>query len=632
MKAQQVVTRIKSPVPLMILVFCAGLLHAQASHADDLSGFSLEDLANVVVTSVSKKAESKNSAAAAIYVLTGEEIRAHGVRSLPEALRLVPGLSVARTDSQNWAVSARGFNSFLADKMEVVLDGRSLYTPLFSGVFWDAQATLIDDIERIEVIRGPGASVWGANAVNGVINIVTKSSLYTQGNVANLGVGTEDSHISMRHGGKVGNSGNYRIYAQGSDYDSTEMPQGMDGQDDWDLAQTGFRTDWALDSDSDLTVQGDAYEGELESQQDMGEISGFNLLGRWNRKLGADSGLSVQTYFEHIERIFPGQFDEDRDQFDLEIVHNFTLGQRQEIVWGASYRRSSDDIKSFPGSTTAFDPAADTLETLGIFVQDQIPLSATTELTLGTKIEENDYTGTEVQPTVRIAWSPDALHTLWGSVSRAVRTPNRLDRAVNIMGFTGSEDFDSEVAVSYEAGYRFPFGENANVDLAAFYVDYDELRAVDVSGPPPLFTANLGEATSRGIEASALWIPSSRSRWLFAYRYLDIDYEFPATSIGGEIGADPSHEAFIRSTYAIKDNLDVTGMLRYVDDLEFDQSTGPVSNVSSYTELNLGLIYRISPNLEWSVHGENLLSDSHQEFSGNHEIERSVFTQLKWRF
>lgn len=616
-----------------LLLLAAVPDHARASdHPEMLGDLSLEALADVVITSVSKKEERKNQVAAAVFVLSGDEIRAHGAQTLAEALRLVPGISVARNSANSWSVSARGFNSSLADKMEVVLDGRSLYTPLFSGVWWDAQSTFMDDIERIEVIRGPGASVWGANAVHGVINIVTRAASETQGNVVNLGLGSEvKRQANVRHGGKIGERGHYRVYAQSSDYDSSESLAGKDNQDAWDFNQLGFRSDWGLASGAGLTVQGDAYEGELQQGNQMGEISGFNLLGRWDKTLNQHSTLSVQSYLDHTERVFPGQFSEDRDQIDLEIVHNFQFGERHNIVWGGGYRRSDDDIK---GGAISFDPQSKTLETLSLFVQDQISLTETTTLTVGTKIEENDFTGTEVQPTLRLAWSPDPLHTLWGGLSRAIRTPNRVDNDISALGFAGSEDFESEVALTAETGYRFPFGQNANVDLVAFYTDYDKLRAVDASGPPPLMADNLGEGESWGVEVSSLWIPNSKTRLLFSYRYLDIDLEFPPTSLNGQLNADPTHEAFVRGSYALRDNLNLTAMLRYVDNLSADPSGLITTNqpVPSYTELNLGLQYNLSPRLEWSIHGQNLLDDSHQEFTGGAAIERSVFTQLKWRF
>ncbi len=629
----------KNQPPAALQLLLGGLLSLTTvvAPADeyDLTELSIEDLANLVVTSVSKKEERQQSAAAAIYVLTGDEIRAHGATNIAEALRLVPGLSVARSDAQNWAISARGFNSALADKMEVVLDGRSLYTPLFSGVFWDAQSTFIDDIERIEVIRGPGAAVWGANAVNGVINIVTRSAADTQGNIINLGLGDEvKRQMAARHGGRIGESGHYRVYAQGTDYDDSLDLNGNSRSDAWDLAQAGFRSDWQLEGGDGLTLQGDIYDGTLGTVSRDGEISGFNLLGRWQHRLDNQSQLSLQSYLDHSERLFPGEFEEERDTLDVELVHNFMFGSRHEFVWGAGFRHSSDQIDSLPGGSISFAPDGDTLETASLFVQDEYRLNEHTQLTIGTKIEENDFTGTEVQPTLRIAWSPDNQRTWWGSVSRAVRTPNRLDRDVTIQGFTGSDDFESEVALSVESGYRFPLATDVRADITVFFTDYKDLRAINSSGLPPFPVDNLGEGESWGVEASALWIPGPRSRWLFAYRYLDLELEFPAQAINGQLNTDPKHQAFVRGHYELSDRLDITGMLRYSDELpeEAGSLVGGGDPVPSYTELNLGLVYRVSPQLEWSLHGRDLLHDSHREFGNTAEIERSVFTQLKWRF
>ncbi len=625
--------------PALLLVSALLYSHgtAQASEIIDLTEFSLEALGDVVITSVSKKKEKKSSAAAAIYVLTGDEIRAHGVRSLPDALRLIPGLTVAKSGASDWAISARGFNSFLADKMEVVMDGRSLYTPLLSGVFWDAQSTFIDDIERIEVIRGPGASVWGANAVNGVINIVTRSSKDTSGTVVNTGVGTETkSHLSARHGGKLGEKGFYRAYVQSSDYDETKSLSGGGANDDWDYKQAGFRTDFQLDNSADLTVQGDLYDSNTSSNDSTGEISGFNLLGNWNKTLSNGSNLSTRVVYDHIERLMPGQFDEDRDQYEIELVHNFQWGTQHDIVWGAAYRLSEDVLKTIPGGGISFDPESESLQTLSAFIQDQYSLTDTLELTFGTKVEENDFTGTEVQPTIRLAWSPDPLHTWWGALSRAVRTPNRLDRDSAIFGFRGSDEFDSEVAISAETGFRFPLNKSTTGDIAVFYTEYSELRAIARNGQS--FRAeNLGEGESWGIEASTLWVPNHRANILFAYRYLSVDLDFPASSTSGQLNTDPDHQAFVRGSYKVNDKLLLSSMLRYVDKLVDPDSRGAGatpsnSTVPAYKELNMGVIYQYSPTIEWSLHAENLLHSSHREFGNDVAIERSAYTQIKWRF
>lgn len=603
------------------------------THGDDLTGLSLDALLAIEVTSVSKNAEKLTDAAAAAFVLTGEEIRASGVQTLPEALRLVPGMQVARVDAHTWAITARGFNSTLADKLEVQMDGRTLYTPLFSGVFWEIQDTFLGDVDRIEVIRGPGAALWGANAVNGVINIVTKRAAETQGTAVELAGGNETRYqTGARYGGSLGDMGHYRAYVKSSDYDSYRGSGGADPQDAWALSQAGFRTDWKLQNQDDLTVQGDIYDGEIER---LGEtMSGFNILGNWQRQLSDTSSLTIKAYFDQIERDIPTSFAEERQQADIEFTHRFLWGEDHAITWGGGFRNQKDDITNVPGSGLAFVPDSASLDTWNLFVQDQVRLRDDLTLTAGSKFEHNDFTGVEIQPSLRLAWLMDENRTLWGAVSRAVRTPNRIDHGFDIPGFIApSTAFESEVVIAYELGYRWRVSDTLSTEISTFYNDLDELRGVDFSTQPGKID-NEGEGTAYGFEATAQWVPRDDLKLLFSYSYLNLDIGpkpgSTDTTIESNDSKDPEHQAFIRGTWNINSRWSVSSMLRYVDGFE-NQNDG---KVPSYNELNSALHWKASDTLNISLVGENLLNKHHLEFGGPSpvKVERSLLLRFNWKF
>ncbi|MCP5068839.1 MAG: TonB-dependent receptor [bacterium] len=508
----------------------------QVSEDDDLAEMNLADLMALEITSVSRKAERLSHTAAAIHVITGEDIRRSGVTSIPEALRMAPGLHVANITGNRWAISSRGFSDEFANKLLVLIDGRSVYTPLFSGVFWDVQDVMLEDVDRIEVIRGPGATVWGANAVNGVINIITKKASDTQGGLLTGGAGSyENGFGGFRWGGSVGDDLHYRIYGKYFDRDSLQAEGPGDGEDDWTMSRAGFRIDWRASDRDDLTLQGDIYRGEVGwrttefrdyAPLDMGlvsqniDVEGWNMLGRWTRELGEASEVSVQAYFDRTER--PIEFlKEVRKTTDLDMHHRLPLGERHDIVWGAGYRWTTDDTKD--SISLMLDPASRSDHLFSAFIQDEIELwKDRLSLTLGSKFEHNDYTGFEYQPSGRLLFTPNDDHTFWASVSRAVRTPSRTDHDVrfpfqattesfretfsvavptglpfpfpatvdmsapvafdfSVVPFlTGDEDVESERLLSYEAGYRFTPSPRFSIDVAAFYNDYGDLRSVEV--------------------------------------------------------------------------------------------------------------------------------------------------------
>jgi iron complex outermembrane receptor protein len=471
--------------PASLTVWLLALVVIPAAHAHyladgDLTEMSIEDLMSVEVTTVSRKAQRLSDSAAAVFVITNEDIRRSGVTSIAEALRMVPGLEVARISANSWAITARGFNGQYANKLLVLMDGRSVYDPLYSGVFWNVQDALLEDVARIEVIRGPGASLWGANAVNGVINIITKPAAETQGGLATGGFGNEEKAFgALRYGGKIGNTAHYRLYGKYFDRDDSESLQGGEAHDGWNIARGGGRIDWRFSDQDELTVQGDYYDGEVGNEGtyyslsppyatpliESSPVSGGNLIGRWQRQIAPDSDLELQAYVDRAEWEIP-LVKETRDTVDVDFQHRFGMGKRQEILWGLGYRwtRGALDV----GRGVTFDDEDRRDQLFSLFVQDNISLLPDRlSLTIGSKFEHNDYTGLEVQPNIRLLWLADDRNTFWSAVSRAVRTPGMVEHDARltqqvipgtpIMEITleGNKDYRSETVTAYEAGYRW---------------------------------------------------------------------------------------------------------------------------------------------------------------------------------
>jgi iron complex outermembrane receptor protein len=497
-----------------ILAFAAlGLVLSMAEDAPevdlshpDLLQLSLEDLRKIKVTTVSRKSESLSGAPAAIYVIRQEDIRRSGINSIPELFRTVPGMEVAQANSHQWAVTVRGFNSVFATKLLVLMDGRSIYTPTFSGVYWEEADTILEDIDRIEVIRGPGATLWGANAVNGVINILSKPANETQGTLISGGGGMEERGFgTVRYGDQLAHNVFYRVYGKYSNRDEFTLTDGRGASDDWWRTQSGFRLDWYPSEADTATLQGDYYFGEVNGQvfrllslpfgafptQFHGHGEGANVLGRWTHRTSEQSDLSAQVYFDRTDRDF-GLGSEVRETFDFDAQHRFPIGPRHEIVWGAGYRYSADEETQTPDFRLT-DPKIG-LQLFSAFAQDEVTLvSDRFKLTLGAKIEHHDFTGFEWQPSARLAWTPHERHAFWAAVSRAVRTPSRSERTVSfyleppvpfsdirlpiLAQARGNPDFGSEDLISYEAGYRVQAHQRLTLDAAAFYNVYDHVAA-----------------------------------------------------------------------------------------------------------------------------------------------------------
>jgi iron complex outermembrane receptor protein len=614
-----------------------------ADQPSELKSLSIEQLMDLDVTSVSRRSEPVSGAAAAITVITSEDIRRSGANNLPDALRITAGLEVAQSNGNTWAISSRGFNTTTANKLLVLIDGRSIYTPLFSGVFWDVQDVMLEDIDRIEIIRGPGATLWGANAVNGVINILTRSSRDTQGTLVTAGGGTEEQGFaSVRQGGKVGEGTTYRAYGKYSYRDSLAFADGDSARDPLRRGQGGFRLDREDSGHGGFTFQGDAYHG-LAGQtvvvRDDTTLDGANLLGRWTHTYAANSGSDLQVYYDYTHRQIPQWFEEHRHTLDIDYQHRQPIGPRQDLVWGAGYRVTHDQVGNSPG--VAFLPDSVTESLFSAFAQDEIALPSHLRLTLGSKFEHNRWTGFEVQPSVRFAWVPDDRRTLWAAISRAVRTPTRYDE--DIVFYTagsplleGSSAFKSESLLAYELGYRVQPRTGLVVDLAAFYNVYDDLRSYEPAAPPAVFPyhfANKLKGDTWGLEGRVSWQAAPWWRLHAEYAWFDKDLSFDPGSYdptgGTAEGNDPRNRAVLRSQVDLPGRCEFDGTLRYVSRL-------PAPVVPAYTELDLRLGWQASDRLELSLVGQNLLHASHPEFGPptplREEIQRGAYGKVTWRF
>ncbi len=477
----------------------------------DIAELSLEELSGLEVTSVSRRGEPLGAAPASIYVITADAIRRSGVTSLPEALRLAPNLQVARIDATQYAISARGFNNAIGNKLLVLIDGRTVYTPFFSGVFWDQQDVLLDDVERIEVISGPGATLWGANAVNGVINILTRSSAETEGTLVAAGAGNRERGLSLRHGVALGESGHLRVYGKTTRVKPSETAAGTAVADGNERHQAGLRADWVAGANT-FTVQGDAYRTRAQHRgfllgTELTPIgsSGANVLGRWTRRLGGGGELRAQAYLDHMEREDALLYRPTVDLADLELQHAFTEG-RHKLVWGGGYRRARDELD--PGLFFGFVPRSRTLNWGNLFVQDDVALTEALGLTLGVKLEHNDFTGLEPLPNLRLAWRPSQQQMVWGAFSRAVRAPARLDRDIRLPPtppyiIAGGPDFVSEVANVFELGWRAQLAAGWSGSATAFLSDWKNLRSGQT--PPNAQVQNMIDGQTYGLEAWASW-------------------------------------------------------------------------------------------------------------------------------
>jgi len=653
------------------LIVChAAFVYAQTPVEDTLINLSLEDLMNIEISSVSKKPQNLSDSAAAIFVITNKDLLHSGATTIPEALRMVPGVHVARIDANKWAVSCRGFNNRFTKKLLVLIDGRSVYTPSFSGVYWEVQDVLLEDVERIEVIRGPGASLWGANAFNGVINIITKHAADTLGGLVSAGGGNlERAFGSARYGFFLGKGTYGRIYAKYLKRDEFEYKAGGNAGDDWDSFHTGFRMDSKLTGPDDITFQGDFYTGDINQRavnvpsmvppysrvvEDDVNVFGGNLLARWQHVLSSTSDFTLQAYYDRTERedIY---IHEKRDTFDLDFQHLFTPTDGHDILWGVRYRYTHDDL-THP-YLLEIDPSSSSDHLFSFFCQDEISIvKEKLWLILGSKFEHNDYSGYEIQPSGRLLWAPHSHHRFWAAVSRAVRTPSRMehDGRLNVVTvppsstflpfpmqiiIAGDSSFDSEELIAYEAGYRFVPGHGFSLDFSFFFNDYDKLQKQVLALPVlkaghierSYFSTNDADGHVYGMELSAAWLPAGWVKTNLAYSFLNTD----VTGMSA-----PKHQVSLRTSLSFAEDVDMDVWLRYVEDTKARRgsSTGMGTyDIDEYVTLDVRMAWRLTGNLELIAVGQNLLDEGHMEFVQEiitlpTEIPRSFYCAVKYSF
>ncbi len=646
-----------------------------ADDIDKLLDTPLKDLMNMEVTSVSKKSEKATEAAAAIYVITQEDIKRSGVASIPEALRMAPGIQVSRINASAWEVTSRGSasRSQFENKLLVLIDGRSVYNPLFSGVLWEEQSTPLEDIDRIEVIRGPGSTLWGANAVNGVINIITKNSKNTQGTLVSAGAGSFEKFSGMaRQGGKINDNTTYRAYVQDYENGNTKGLNGNSINDSWHMSRTGFRADGDNKQGTNYTIQGDLYQGKKNEQFDLlpsltgsfnpsaglvvnapdtHNMLGGNLLGSYNKKLDDGSDLDIQLYYDYTQRGLD-IFSQKVSTIDFDAQHSINLSENHAFLWGVGYRLISYDLG---GSDILRYKAVDEQSSVNLFnsfLQDKIQLVPDELfLTLGSKFEHNEYTGFEFEPNVRLTWLPTSNQTVWSAVSRAVRTPSINERNLTqiIAAFPGPAygaytvdgRLESEDLIAYELGYRIQPTDKLSFDVTGFVNDYSNLRTFEQSGPiaPDIAASytlsNKASGMNKGLEFSSNWEITKNWSLSGGYSYIDSHIKLDRDSTDNLFGStdkerSPRNMFNARSHYKIADQLQMNNTLYYVAKLPTDQ-------VPSYYRLDTNVIWNVSDGIDLSLVGQNLLDGEHQEFGGAtynspSEIPRSVFGKVTVRF
>jgi iron complex outermembrane recepter protein len=652
---------------LSISMLSAGFLPASAQTPDtlptpaELKKMSLEELMDINVTLVSKHSERLTEAASSVQVITQDDIRRFGALTLPEALRLATNLQVAQVDADRWAISARGQNNILSNKLLVMIDGRSVYTPLYAGVFWDVQNMVLDNIERIEVISGPGGTLWGANAVNGVINIVTKGSEFSQGGLVggSLGIAVQDLSVgpvvkhlavgmgvrdlaALRYGGKIGPDTYYRVWGRWMDHNSTRQVDGKDGGNPWTMLQGGFQMDWLPRKSERLMVSGNLYTNDLDQDRpDPTQANGQNLMVRWSRDFSEASGVQVQAYTDRAVRDIKARWREDLKIHDIDFQHRLPLGGRNALIWGAGYRLMQDDLVN--SAILAFLPAHKDMNLFNAFAQDEVTLvKERLKLDLGAKWEHNSYSGTEWMPSGRLAFTPDSRQTLWGAVSRAVRSPSRIDADLflpigPVKSIRGGSDFKSETLLAYEAGYRLMPAENITLSLSVFYDEYDDLRILKFL-PDTNYVFENGKAGEiKGVEFSggyqALDCWQLRGGYTFLWeKFWDKPGHEEVPNPGSQ-GNDPEHQFLIQSMLDLPMGFQFNQTVRYVAELPY-VAVPPDPAIPDYLTFDLSASWRYR-ELTLTLVGHDLAETNHREFLSDKEqnqVPRSVSLRAGWRF
>ncbi len=661
---------------LALFVLTSEICVAQNNKLEGLLSMDLEDLMNVEVTSAFKKPQSVKNIPAAVYVITADDIRRSGVTSIPEALKMVPGVNVAKIDNGNWAVSIRGFNGLFSDKLLVLMDGRTLYDPLFSGVFWDAQDTVLEDIERIEVVRGPGASSWGTNAVNGVINIITKNANDTLGGMLSGSVGNSDrGTLSARYGMKVGSLGAARFYVKSFKRHQQLQSDGSTAWDDWFMDRGGFRADLNFGSKDRASLKGEIYTGRgtnkiIGFDRDFSKrvvikndvpVSGGYIVSDLTHIFKKGLELSFRFYFDHTERKYSSLTSQTRDTFDLEFQNRYCMNNLIDFVWGGIYRHTSDKIPLAHGAVFgSFVPEKRKDDLFSLFFQNETKFfNERLHFLTGVRLDHYNYSGLEIQPTFRLLYSIDTNQDLWLAISRATRSPSRYNRDAiwvlglpprfasappTILAYVGSDDFDSEKLWAYELGYRWRILKSLTVDLTGFANFYSDLFTGTVVDPYlhygflifPIKPGNYGKGENFGLEFTGNVKPFDWWRMELSYSYLDTHFWVESghrnkTDMSARFMDAPHHQLSLRSNMDITPKLEFDVWFRYVANLSR-------LDVPSHTELDIRIGYRPIKNLELSLNAKNLLDPYHPEFQDKFlhlistEVPRTVSGKITWHF
>lgn len=647
-------------------------LSAQEELADirtiqqQLIKLDIAELLEIEVTSVAKKTQTLAESAAAIFVITQEDIRRSAATTLPEVLRTVPGLQVARINSHAWAISARGFNSYFSSYLLVLLDGRSVYSRNFSGAFWDVLDTPLEDIERIEIIRGPGGTLWGANAINGVINIITKNAAATQGNLAVATLGTQEQTLTLRHGGKLHEptQSDFRLHAKISQHEAfANIPQ----EESWHAGQIGFRIDAHPKPSDNWTFQGKFYQNHENDmnyqtlQPSQVDIQGGHLLSRWERKFSQNANLMVQMYYDSTRRDYSTLHLRDH-VFDFELQHRLTPSMHQEFLWGLGLRHYNNEIPD--SSTLKANPSQLRENLFSAFAQHDIDLSPNQlTLTLGTKLEHNNYTHLEIQPNARLLWRPNPQRSFWAALSRAVRIPSRAEHDILVQATVpparnplypmplafqaiGNSNLDSSSVLAYEIGFRTQLNPGLSLDIAAYFNQYQNLIILTqkpqfIRDPQQLIVvndwSNEMKGETFGFELALDWFQNEKWRLQAAYTYLQmqlhLNEDIPSSNEDNE-NQNPHHQFSLHTSTNWLNHWELDFWLRYVDDLPSEE----MNYVDSYITLDARLAWKLSKHLELSLIGKNLLDKQYAEFGPEDfnplagEVQRNVYGQLRWQF
>ncbi len=670
----------KYTVSLLGLWLCVGNVAAPSRAAiipgNEYLDLDISQLMQITITSVSKKEQALSDAAAAVFVITRKDIHRSGVSSIPEALRMVPGLQVARIGAEKWAITSRGFNGQTANKLLVLMDGRTLYSPSFSGVYWDVQETLLEDIDRIEVIRGPGGTLWGANAVNGIVNIITKKADETKGGLVRLSAGDEERVTGgLRYGGAIGEFAHARAWFTYRNHDSFQLHDSEENaNDNWQSLHGGFRMDGDISQKSVWTVQGDIYEenaSQLVSPSftmtppyasevpDDYDAFGWNILARLKQQISSDHSWTLQSYYDYTNRdeLYIGQLHKT---FDVEFQHQMKIGASHDLICGLGYRYIYDTFDST--FQLLMTPESASRDLYSVFIQDEITLMPDRLwLTLGSKFEHNDYTGYEIQPSGRLLYKPAENQTVWGAISRAVRTPSRIETDTRITAgmipneasaptplfVWGNEAFDSENVLAYEFGYRIFPTKQLSIDIALFYNEYDNLRTATPLGATAISKVqfeNKSSGSSLGFELAADWKPVSWLSFQLGYTWLELNLDANDGGTGLDIivvyeNSSPQNSVSLRSAIDITQDLQMNLWLRYVDQFTAGGIQALLNNsiVEEYMAFDATLSWSATEALELMLVGQNLFSSGRMEFVSEYlaprtDVEQSVYGKLTYRF